>query len=77
MYFDEQNDTFIIDTLLSKAANPTGLIRADNITLDFSENEGFYAYNDDVSNEVNLNSVLIPNKLKGQSLKTSLQIKMI
>ena len=64
-FFDEQNDTFIIDTLLSKAANPTGLIRADNDKLwIFSENEVFYAYNDDVSNEVNLNSVLIPNKLK-------------
>ena len=64
-FFDEQNDTFIIDTLLTKAANPTGLIRADNDKLwIFSDNEVFYAYNDDVSNEVNLNSVLIPNKLK-------------
>ena len=64
-FFDEQDDTFIMDTLLSKAANPTGLIRADSDKLwIFSEDEVFYAYNDDVSNAVNLDSVLIPNKLK-------------
>ena len=66
MYFyNEDNDTFTKDTLLSKAANPTGLIRLDDDKLwVFSNDKIFYAVNDDVNNEVNLNSVLIPNKLK-------------
>ena len=66
MYFyNEDNDTFTKDTLLSKAANPTGLIRLDDDKLwIFSNDKIFYAVNDDVNNEVNLNSVLIPNKLK-------------
>ena len=66
MYFyNEDNDTFTKDTLLSKAANPTGLIRLDDDKLwIFSNDKIFYALNDDVNNEVNLNSVLIPNKLK-------------
>ena len=66
MYFyNEENDAFAKDTLLSKAANPTGLIRLDDDKLwVFSNDKIFYAVNDDVNNEVNLNSVLIPNKLK-------------
>ena len=66
MYFyNEENNIFIKDTLLSKAANPTGLIRLDDDKLwVFSNDKIFYAVNDDVNNEVNLNSVLIPNKLK-------------
>ncbi len=66
MYFyNEENDAFTKDTLLSKAANPTGLIRLDDDKLwVFSNDKIFYAVNDDVNNEVNLNSVLIPNKLK-------------
>ena len=64
-FYNEENDAFIKDTLLSKAANPTGLIRLDDDKLwIFSNDKIFYALNDDVNNEVNLNSVLIPNKLK-------------
>jgi len=64
-FYNEENGTFTKDTLLSKAANPTGLIRLDDDKLwVFSNDKIFYAVNDDVNNEVNLNSVLIPDKLK-------------
>ena len=54
-----------MDSLLSKAANPTGLIRADNDKLwIFSDNNIFYASNDEVNNKVSLKSVLIPKKQK-------------
>ena len=64
-YYNESEDSFKIDSILSKAANPTGLIRSEDDKLwIFSNNNLFYAFNDDVSNEVKLNSIFIPNKLK-------------
>ena len=64
-YYEETNNNFLMDSLLSKAANPTGLIRADNDKLwIFSDNNIFYASNDEVNNKVSLKSVLIPKKQK-------------
>jgi ligand-binding sensor domain-containing protein/DNA-binding CsgD family transcriptional regulator len=64
-YYNEINNNFLIDSLLSKAANPTGLIRADNDKLwIFSDNNIFYASKDEVNNKVSLKSVLIPKKQK-------------
>ena len=64
-YYDEFNDSFIKDSLLSKSANPTGLIRSNDDKLwIFSDDKVFFADTDDINREVKLNSVLIPNKLK-------------
>ena len=64
-YYNESKDSFVEDSLLTIAANPTGLIRTDNNKLwIFSKDKIYYAFNDDVNNEVILKSVLIPDKFK-------------
>ena len=64
-YYNLSNDSFSKDSLLSEAANPTGLIRSENKKMwVFSDDKLYIAFNDDVNNEVNLKSILVPNKLK-------------
>lgn len=57
--------SFIRDSVLSNAANPTGLMISDNEKLwVFSGDNIFYAFNDDVTNGLKMNSVILPNNLR-------------
>jgi len=65
IYEIHSNDNFEKDSILSVAANPTGLMISDNEKLwVFSGDNIYYAFNDDVTNRLKMNSIILPNKLR-------------
>ena len=65
IYNIDNNGDFVIDSTLSKAANPTGLMLSEKDKLwVFSQDNIYYAYNDDVTNNLKINSVAVPINLR-------------
>ena len=65
IYEIHSNGNFEKDSILSVAANPTGLMISDNEKLwVFSGDNIYYAFNDDVTNRLKMNSIILPNKLR-------------
>ena len=65
IYNIDNNGDFVIDSTLSKAANPTGLMLTEKDKLwVFSDDNIYYAYNDDVTNNLKINSVAVPINLR-------------
>lgn len=65
IYSIDNSGNFLRDSTLSKAANASGLMISESEKLwIFSNDNIFYAYNDDVTNNVKMNSVNIPKKLR-------------
>ena len=65
IYNIDSDSKFERDSILSIAANPTGLMISDNEKLwVFSGDNIYYAFNDDVTNGLKMNSVTLPNNLR-------------
>jgi DNA-binding CsgD family transcriptional regulator len=65
IYSIDNSGNFLRDSNLSKAANASGLMISESEKLwIFSNDNIFYAYNDDVTNKLKMNSVNIPKKLR-------------
>jgi len=65
IYNIDSDGKFERDSILSIAANPTGLMISDNEKLwVFSGDNIYYAFNDDVTNGLKMNSVTLPNNLR-------------
>ena len=65
IYNIDSDAKFERDSILSIAANPTGLMISDNEKLwVFSADNIYYAFNDDVTNGLKMNSVTLPNNLR-------------
>tara|TARA_X000000950_G_scaffold70298_1_gene87133 strand:+ start:1743 stop:4505 length:2763 start_codon:yes stop_codon:yes gene_type:complete len=65
IYNINNNGDFVIDSILSKAANPTGLMLSEKDKLwVFSQDNIYYAYNDDVNNNLKMNSIAVPINLR-------------
>lgn len=65
IYNINNNGDFVIDSTLSKAANPTGLMLSEKDKLwVFSQDNIYYAYNDDVNNNLKMNSIAVPINLR-------------
>ena len=65
IYDIDSNGNFERDSILSIAANPTGLMISDNEKLwVFSGDNIYYAFNDDVTNRLKMNSIVLPNNLR-------------
>ena len=65
IYNIDSDGKFERDSILSIAANPTGLMISDNEKLwVFSGDNIYYAFNDDVTNGLKINSVTLPNNLR-------------
>ena len=65
IYNINSNGNFKRDSILSIAANPSGLMISDNEKLwIFSGDNIYYAFNDDVTNGLKINSVILPNNLR-------------
>ena len=65
IYNIDSDSKFKRDSILSIAANPTGLMISDKEKLwVFSGDNIYYAFNDDVTNGLKMNSVILPNNLR-------------
>ena len=65
IYNIDSDSKFERDSILSIAANPTGLMISDNEKLwVFSGDNIYYAFNDDVTNGLKMNSITLPNNLR-------------
>jgi len=65
IYNIDSNSKFVRDSVLSIAANPTGLMISDNEKLwVFSGDNIYYAFNDDVTNGLKMNSIILPINLR-------------
>ena len=65
IYNIESDSSFERDSILSIAANPTGLMISDNEKLwVFSGDNIYYAFNDDVTNGLKMNSIILPINLR-------------